>query len=181
LPVAPRSPGLGADRSLDLLREILELGAPGHLARELVARDLCLGPRADEPAAVEDHEPSADAGDRRPRALVDYAHFPAGHEVFHQGDRGDRFYVIEDGEADVIGDGRLIRTMGPGDGFGEIALLRDTPRTTTVRARTSLRLYALDRLNFVSAVGGYRSSVEEADALMLDELGTFDPRGGSTG
>jgi hypothetical protein len=41
--------GLGADRGLDLLREIFELGAPGHLARELVARDLCLGPRADEP------------------------------------------------------------------------------------------------------------------------------------
>jgi CRP-like cAMP-binding protein len=71
--------------------------------------------------------------------------------------------------------------MGPGDGFGEIALLRDTPRTTTVRARTSLRLYALDRLHFVSAVGGYRSSGEEADALMLDRLGTFDPRGRSPG
>jgi MFS family permease len=112
---------------------------------------------------------------------VDHAHFPAGQEVFHQGDHGDRFYVIEDGEADVIGDGRLIRTIGPGDGFGEIALLRDTPRTTTVRARTSLRLYALDRLHFVSAVGGYRSSGEEADALMLDRLGTFDPRGRSPG
>ena len=48
---------------------------------------------------------------------VDHAQFPAGQEVFHQGDRGDRFYVIEDGEADVIGDGRLIRTMGPGDGL----------------------------------------------------------------
>jgi MFS family permease len=111
---------------------------------------------------------------------VDHTEVPAGREVIHQGDRGDRFYVIKDGEAEVIGDGRLIRTMGPGDGFGEIALLRDTPRTTTVRARTPLRLYTLDRLDFVSAVSGYQSSGREADTLMLDRLGTFDPRRGST-
>jgi hypothetical protein len=69
---------------------------------------------------------------------VDHVHFAAGQEVFRRGDRGDRFYVIEDGEADVIGERRLIRTLGPGDGFGEIALLHDTPRTATVRARTRL-------------------------------------------
>jgi hypothetical protein len=46
---------------------------------------------------------------------VQPAHVTAGQEVFHQGDRGDRFYVIEQGDVDVIGDGRLIRTMGPGD------------------------------------------------------------------
>jgi len=111
---------------------------------------------------------------------VDHTEVPAGREVIHQGARGDRFYVIKDGEAEVIGDGRLIRTMGPGEGFGEIALLRDTPRTTTVRARTPLRLYTLDRLDFVSAVSGYQSSGREADTLMLDRLGTFDPRRGST-
>jgi len=72
---------------------------------------------------------------------VDHADFAPGQEVFHQGDRGDRFYVIAQGHADVLGDGRLIRTMGPGDGFGEIALLHDTVRTTTVRARTPLRLH----------------------------------------
>jgi len=110
---------------------------------------------------------------------VDHTRVPAGREVVHQGDPGDRFYVIEDGEADVIGDGRHIRTMGPGDGFGEIALLRDTPRTTTVRARTPLRLYTLDRLDFVSAVTGYQSSGREADTLMLDRLGAFDPQRGS--
>jgi MFS family permease len=108
---------------------------------------------------------------------VDHTHVPAGTEVVHQGDRGDRFYVIEEGEADVIGNGHLIRTLGPGDGFGEIALLRDTPRTTTVCARTPLRLYSLDRFDFVSAVSGYQSSGREADALMLDRLGSFDPRG----
>jgi MFS family permease len=112
---------------------------------------------------------------------VDHAQVAAGQEVFRQGDRGDRFYVIEHGEADVIGDDRLIRTMGPGDGFGEIALLHDTVRTTTVRARTALRLHTLDRRHFVPAVSGYRASAREADALALDRLGRFDPRREGTG
>jgi MFS family permease len=99
----------------------------------------------------------------------------AGTDVFRQGDPGDRFYVIEAGEADVIGDGRLIRTMGPGDGFGEIALLHDRPRTTTVRARTGLRLYALERRHFVAAVTGYRSSAREADDMVRDRLDAFEP------
>jgi len=111
---------------------------------------------------------------------VRHAHVAAGQEVFHQGDDGDRFYVIHEGEAEVIGDGRLIRTMGPGDGFGEIALLHDTRRTTTVRARTSLELYTLDRRHFLFAVGGYQSSAREADATVDHRLRTFTPAGGPT-
>jgi len=109
---------------------------------------------------------------------VDHAHFAAGQVVFQQGDRGDRFYVIEHGEAEVIGDGRLIRTMANGEGFGEIALLHDTLRTTTVRARTTLDLYTLDRRHFVTAVNGYGSSAREADTLVRDRLTAFDPRPG---
>jgi MFS family permease len=107
---------------------------------------------------------------------VEHLHVAAGEEVFHQGDHGDRFYVIHDGRADVIGDGRLIRRMGPGDGFGEMALLHDTTRTTTIRARTPLRLYTLDRGHFLSAVTDYQSSAREADTLVRERLGTFDPR-----
>jgi MFS family permease len=106
---------------------------------------------------------------------VDDVDVAAGQDVFRQGDHGDRFYVIADGEADVIGDGRLIRTLRPGDGFGEIALLHDTRRTATVRARSSIRLYTLDRHHFLSAVSGYESSEREAEALVLDRLGDFNP------
>jgi MFS family permease len=109
---------------------------------------------------------------------VGHAHVAAGQEVFHQGDDGDRFYVIDDGEAEVIGDGRLIRTMGPGDGFGEIALLHHTVRTTTVRARTPLELYTLDRRHFIPAISGYQSSAREAHTLVDDRLRTFTPVGG---
>lgn len=55
---------------------------------------------------------------------LEHAEFGPGQEIFHQGDDGDRFYVVESGEAEVIGDGRLVNTIGSGDGFGEIALLR---------------------------------------------------------
>ena len=79
---------------------------------------------------------------------VENVEVAAGQEVFHQGDHGDRFYVIEDGEAEVIGDDRLIRTLDSGDGFEEIALLHDALRTATVRARTPLWLYTLDRHDF---------------------------------
>ena len=112
---------------------------------------------------------------------VGHANVAAGDEVFHQGDSGDRFYVIGDGEAEVIGDGRLIRTMGPGDAFGEIALLHDMPRTATVRARTPLTLYTLDRRHFVPAINGYGSSTREADTLVDERLRTFRPAGGAAG
>jgi MFS family permease len=108
-------------------------------------------------------------------AHVEHARIAAGRYVFLQGERGDRFYVIESGQAEVIGDGRLIRTMVPGDGFGEIALLRDTPRTASVRALTQLELYTLDRHHFIAAVNGYRSSAHEAESLVHDRLGAFDP------
>ena len=109
---------------------------------------------------------------------VRHAQVGAGDEVFHQGDDADRYYVIRDGEAEVIGDGRRIRTMGPGDGFGEIALIHEVPRTATVRARTALELYTLERRHFVSTINIYGSSARESDALVDDRLRTFTPTGG---
>ena len=111
---------------------------------------------------------------------VRHAQVGAGDEVFHQGDDGDRYYVIRDGEADVIGDGRLVRTMGPGDGFGEIALIHEVPRTATVRARTPLELYTLERRHFVFTISGYGSSASVSDSLVHDRLETFTPAGGPT-
>jgi hypothetical protein len=103
----------------------------------------------------------------------------AGEDVFRQGDPGDRFYVIEDGEADVLGDGTVVNVLEPGDCFGEIALLRDTPRTATVRARTPLRLYSLARPEFLLALDGFSASAREADALLRDRLASFTPGGSS--
>jgi len=100
---------------------------------------------------------------------------PAGHAVFRQGDPGDRFYVIAAGEADVVIDGATVRTEGPGEHFGEIALLRDTPRTATVLARTDLELRALGSDEFIGAVTGHAPSAEAADAVVTARLSAARP------
>lgn len=112
--------------------------------------------------------------DRLAHSLTE-VHVAAGQAVFAQGDTGDSFYVIAAGEADVLGNGAGIRTLGAGDSFGEIALLRDVARTTEVRARTDLDLYALDRDVFVPAVSGYRPASVEADTVVTSRLHTFHP------
>jgi MFS family permease len=100
---------------------------------------------------------------------------PAGQTVFTQGDIGDRYFVIESGEADVLGDGRIVATLGPGEGFGEIALLRRTRRTATVTARSALSLQALAGDRFVSVVLGYTPSAQAAESGVDDRLDRFAP------
>ena len=94
----------------------------------------------------------------------------AGQEVIHQGDRGDRFYVIAQGHVAVECDGEPRRTEGPGEFFGEIALLRDTPRTATVHATEPGLLYALDREHFVGGITGNPRSVMAADGIIETRL-----------
>jgi MFS family permease len=99
----------------------------------------------------------------------------AGATVFAQGEVGDRYYVIESGEIDVIGDGRHITTLGAGEGFGEIALLRRTPRTATTRARTAVRLRALTAERFTASVLGFSSSAVVAEEGVDGRLGRYRP------
>lgn len=79
--------------------------------------------------------------------------FAAGEVVFYAGDPGDRYYVIREGKALVtLPDGRPVRTLGLGDGFGELALLFNKPRTATVTAVGALAVAALERVDFVGLV-----------------------------
>jgi len=96
---------------------------------------------------------------------------PAGQEIVRQGDSGDRYFLVEDGTLDVSVDGRQVQTLGAGDSFGEIALLRDVPRTATVTAQTDAVLYALDRGAFIPAVTGFAPSLSAAEAVIGMRLG----------
>jgi len=93
-----------------------------------------------------------------------------GKTVIEQGQVGESFYVIIAGEVEVTANGRLLRVLSDGGSFGEIALLRDVPRTTTVRARTPLALYELDRRHFVPIVSGYSESAAEAETVVETRL-----------
>ena len=98
-------------------------------------------------------------------------HVDAGATLFRQGDHGDRFYLVEVGELEVSIDGVPAKVEGPGGSLGEIALLRDIPRTATVQARTDADLYALEREDFLGAVTGHAGSKEAAEAVVGSHLG----------
>jgi predicted MFS family arabinose efflux permease len=100
-------------------------------------------------------------------------HVDGGAYVFEQGGPGDRFYVIKEGEVEVSVDGSPARTHEPGDYFGEIALLRDVPRTASIRARGDVELYALGRDEFIAAVTGHTRSLDAANAVIAARLGSF--------
>jgi signal-transduction protein with cAMP-binding, CBS, and nucleotidyltransferase domain len=90
--------------------------------------------------------------------------------VVSQGEAGRQFYVIAEGRASVEIDGAESRELGPGDYFGEIALLRDVARTATVRAVDQLRLYAVERDDFIAAVTGHAPTLAAAESVVAARL-----------
>jgi MFS family permease len=104
------------------------------------------------------------------RRLVDVS-LPAGTTLFERGDAGDRFYVLREGELEIeLPTGTKVER--PPAFVGEIALLRDIPRTATVRARTDAALWALERSDFLDAVGAHARSRASADEVAVARLGT---------
>ena len=94
----------------------------------------------------------------------------AGTTVIREGDPGDRFYVIAAGRCEVTVGGRVIRSMGAGEAFGEIALLGDVPRTATVTAIDDAELFALERDPFIEAVTGRPQARVAAARVVSDRL-----------
>jgi MFS family permease len=88
----------------------------------------------------------------------------AGELVIRAGDQGDRFYIVGDGELDIDAGGRH-STAHAADYFGEIALLRNVPRTATVKAVVDSQLYVLQRDDFLGAVTGHRAAQAAGDAV----------------
>ncbi len=92
----------------------------------------------------------------------------AGMPILREGEAGDRFYVVKAGTVEILG-----RRFGPGSGFGEIALLRDVPRTATALAVTDVELVALARGPFVAAVTGHAPTAATADTVVAARLGAL--------
>jgi MFS family permease len=97
---------------------------------------------------------------------------PDGTAVVSQGEVGDRLYIVKDGEAEVVARGddeQELATLSKNDYFGEIALLKDVPRTATVRAKGTLELYSLEREDF-------QNLLERSEKLKSAMTGTSDAR-----
>ena len=92
----------------------------------------------------------------------------AGTAIVTQGDEGDRYYAIAEGELEVLVDGNRVNTIGRGDGFGEIALLHDVTRTATVSALTSVKLYALEKEPFLEVLTGHPAAHRNAHAIAAE-------------
>jgi predicted MFS family arabinose efflux permease len=132
----------------------LDSGSPAHL--ELLRAIPIFAPLP--PQALE----------RLARSLVP-VHVAAGDVLFHAGDEGDRFYVVEAGEL-AVDLATSTKVEGPGRWVGEIALLRDVPRTATVRAVTDAELLALDRDEFLGAVTGHAPANAAANEIVGERL-----------
>lgn len=95
---------------------------------------------------------------------------PAGNVLIAEGDPGDRFYVLAEGTIAVTKNGVHLSDRGAGDHFGEIALLRNVPRTATVTALTPVRLIAIERERFLEAVTGHPQSQFHAEAIASERM-----------
>jgi MFS family permease len=94
----------------------------------------------------------------------------AGVAVFEAGETGDSFYVVEEGRVEVLDGESVVRTMGPGEGFGEIALLGNTTRTMTVRAVEETRLLGICASDFLPAVTGISEARSAAEDTRAEHL-----------
>ena len=92
--------------------------------------------------------------------------FSTGQQIAVEGQSGVGFFIIEDGDASVTVHGEEVRRLGPGDYFGEIALIAQTPRTATVTAETDLKTYGMTFWDF-------RPLVEETPGIAWKLLQSF--------
>jgi MFS family permease len=175
--------GLVAPLVIELLGIRLALLAIGLMAPLAVAASWTALRRLDARMVVRDADIDILRGVRMLRALpaatieqlaarLEHAEFLPRQTVFQQGERGECFYVVESGRAEVVRDGHVIAMLGHGDCFGEIALLRDQLRTATVRASadTTMRASVLERNPYLTAVTGYPASSAAGEEVVTARL-----------
>jgi CRP-like cAMP-binding protein len=117
------------------------------------------------------------------RALVE-EEFGAGETIFRQGDEGRHIYVVKTGNVEIVhmrpgGESQVLKVLGPGDHFGEMALLGRAPRNATVRTVTAVHVFKMSSGNFAAlytTLPGVRDQFTKVMESRLEELRRADSR-----
>jgi MFS family permease len=123
-------------------------------------------------AAVPLFEPLPPTSLEKLARAADRERVEAGSTIIREGERGESFYVIVDGLLRVTSCGEQLRDLEAGEVFGEIALLRDVPRTATVTATTDATLLVIRRMDFLSAILGTLESATTVEELITHRIDT---------
>lgn len=98
----------------------------------------------------------------------------AGQVVYEEGQAAEQFFVLASGKLEVLVNGQVTMIVSPGCGFGEIALLHETPRTATVRAKQDCQMWGLDRKTFQDIVQSINSQQLAENQAFIASLSIFE-------
>lgn len=103
-------------------------------------------------------------------AIATHVTYDAGALIFEQGGEGDRLYVISKGKVEIVRDGQRLAVLGPGECFGEMALLERTSRSATVRAVSGSKLLTIAREDFDDLLDVYPVISRAIANVLVDRL-----------
>jgi CRP/FNR family transcriptional regulator, cyclic AMP receptor protein len=109
--------------------------------------------------------------------LADEVDVPAGKVLARQGEQGDAFYLLASGSAQVERDGTVLGTLGPGDFFGEIALIDHGPRTATVTTSEPSRVLVVGHREFESLLDEFPALRADILAALAARVRALEPNG----
>ena len=102
--------------------------------------------------------------------------FPAGQNIFKEGEAGDTMYVVLEGEVDLLVNGQLVEKLGSGGVLGEMALVESAPRSATAVARTSCKVVPVNHQRFTLLVQHKPDFALEIMRVMAGRLRQMDAR-----
>jgi CRP-like cAMP-binding protein len=102
--------------------------------------------------------------------------YGAGQVVFNQGDQAEQMYVVIQGAIDIVANGNVVATAGPGEAFGEMALIENMPRSATAVAQVDSQVLPLDRRRFLFMVSETPNFALQLMAMMAERLRASNDR-----
>ncbi len=107
---------------------------------------------------------------------ADHVRYPGRYRVVKEGDLGEEFWMVIEGELAVLRGGEEVARLGPGDYFGELAVIESSTRDATVEARTPVELLVIDRKHFWATIEGSPALLRKLVIGLAHRLHEYDQR-----